>query len=463
MRSNEQLSLQANIFVYNASPAYSRPVLKVLKERLEETPRRMVVVAGPRQIGKSTLVKQALNGRSATFISADQPISAYVDPFALGFEGAATTTVSTLATNGMGRSRQGGVLPDAQWLIEQWQAARDVARRLPEGQHHVLAIDEIQIIPRWSDLVKGLWDSDRTEGLALQVVLLDSSPWLIQKGRTESLAGRYEPIYLSHWSYPEMRDAFGVTLDQYLYFGGYPEPASLLNNEERWHCYVRDTLVLSNIDQDILLMTRVEKPAVLKRLFELGCGFYSGQILALQKMMQVIQDAGNTATLSHYLNLLSKASLLTGLQKFAGQEVRRRASPPKFNAYNTALISSQARSTFGATRLDPERWGHLVESAVGAHLLNELPINCTLHYWREGPHEVDFVLGAGRRLVAIEVKSTASFTKPKGLEVFKEKFKQRYDIRTLLIGPELETVINGNQASASLEDFLCRPIEDWLS
>ena len=416
--------------------SFDRNQSHTLRQRLDESPTFMIVIAGPRQIGKSTLVRRVLAGRPATFVAVDQPLPELIDPLADW----STDTVSAQTIP--------GAQPTTEWLVRQWTQARAKTRALPDGERYVLAIDEIQKIPRWSEVVKGLWDADRAEALAMHVVLLGSSPWLMQKGLTESLAGRYEPIRMTHWSYPEMQEAFDFSLEEYLYFGGYPGSATLIREERRWREYVRGALIHPIIEQDILKMTRVDKPALLKTLFELGCA-YSGQIISYTKLQGQLQDAGNTVTLAHYLDLLSQAGLLTGLPKYAGQKHRQRASSPKLNALNTALISALAGYTFADARNDRSYWGRLVESAVGAHLFNTAVDDCQVQYWRESPDEVDFVLTNGRKLVAIEVKSGTNFAAPKGLKVFTEKFKKA---RQLIVG----------EGGVPLAEFLSRPAEDWL-
>jgi predicted AAA+ superfamily ATPase len=415
---------------------FERSQINILRQRLAESPRFMIVVAGPRQVGKTTLVRQALAAHSSTFVAADQALPDAVDPF--GQQGSAFLT-QPLA----------GSSPNAEWLVGQWTQARARTRARPDETCHVLAIDEIQKIPRWSEVVKGLWDADRAENLPLHVILLGSSPWLMQKGLTESLAGRYEPIRMAHWSYCEMQEAFDFSLDEYIYFGGYPGCASLVREEKRWRQYVRSALIHPNIEKDILQMTRVDKPALLKTLFELGCGAYSGQIISYTKLQGQLQDAGNTVTLAHYLELLSQAGLLTGLSKYAGQKHRQRASSPKLNAHNTALISALSGYSFAEAGNDRTYWGRLVESTVGAHLINTRSDDCEVQYWRESPAEVDFVLTNGRKLVAIEVKSGASYAAPKGLAVFAGKFAA---CRQLIVG----------EGGLPLNEFLSRPAEDWL-
>lgn len=418
--------------------SFERSQISILRHRLGELPRFMIVVAGPRQVGKTTLVRQALTEYRdrSDFVAVDQPLPETVDPF--GNQG-----------NSLWTQALPGSPPSAEWLVRQWTQARAKSRMLPEGERYVLAIDEVQKIPRWSEVVKGLWDADRAENVPLHVILLGSSPWLTQKGLTESLAGRYEPIRMAHWSYEEMQAAFDFSLDEYIYFGGYPGSASLIKEETRWRHYVRNALIQPNIEKDILQMTRVDKPALLKALFELGCGAYSGQIIAYDKLRGQLADAGNTTTLAHYLELLSMAGLLSGLSKFAMQAFRKRASSPKLNAHNTALISALAGYSFSEATADRSYWGRMVESTVGAHLINTASEDCEIQYWRESPREVDFVLTNGRKILAIEVKSGAKYAAPKGLDVFAGKFK---DARSLIVG----------EGGVPLAEFLSHPAEHWL-
>jgi len=415
---------------------FERNQIHLLRQRINEQPQFMIVVAGPRQIGKSTMVRQVLQDQSATFVATDQPIPINADPF------------SEIVSSPSARALP-GAKPTVEWIVQQWIEARAKAKALPQGKCHILALDEIQKIPRWSEVVKGLWDADRAEQIPLHIILLGSSPWLMQKGLTESLAGRYETIHMAHWSYIEMQEAFDFSLDEYIYFGGYPGSANLIRDESRWRQYVRDSLIRPNIEHDILQMTRVDKPALLKNLFELGCGSYSGQIISYTKLLGQLQDAGNTVTSAHYLNLLSQAGLLTGLKKYAGQEHRQRASPPKMNAHNTALISALGGYSFSEAKSDKSYWGRLVESAVGTHLINNKSEECEVFYWRESPYEVDFVVTMGQKNLAIEVKSGATFAKPKGLDVFAQKFN---NVTQLTVG----------ESGVALHEFLARSVESWL-
>lgn len=415
---------------------FERSQIHILRERLSESPRFLIVVTGPRQIGKSTMVYQALNQYPSSFVSTDNPIPPKVDPF-------------TQTTHASSAQTLPGTKPTAEWLILQWTQARAQAKRLPKKVHYILAIDEIQKIPQWSEIVKGLWDTDRAEQTPLHVILLGSSPWLMQKGLTESLAGRYESIPMTHWSYYEMQEAFNFTLEEFIYFGGYPGSASFIRDESRWRHYIQDSLIRPNIDKDILQMTRVDKPALLKQLFELGCSHYSGQIISFTKLLGQLQDAGNTVTLTHYLDLLSQAGLLTGLPKYTGTKLRQRASTPKMNTHNTALTSALGGYTFQEAQSDRSYWGRLVESAIGTHLINNKPPGYDVFYWRESPDEVDFIVTKGDKLLAIEVKSGLTPAYHRGLEAFTKKYKKT---TSLIIG----------EGSVSIQKFLLAPIESWL-
>jgi predicted AAA+ superfamily ATPase len=377
---------------------YLRPMYHTLVKRIGEPRRFIQVLAGPRQTGKTTIVRQVTEANQIPlhYASADEP-----------------------------------TLQSRAWIEQQWETGRLLATETKGKGEALLVLDEIQKVTGWSEVVKRLWDSDTRNNLSIKVVLLGSAPLLIQRGLTESLAGRFEIIPVPHWSYSEMREAFGWDLDHFIYFGGYPGAADLIADRQRWSRYIIDSLIETTLSRDILLLTRVDKPALLRRLFQLGCSF-SGQILSYQKMIGQLQDAGNTTTLAHYLELLTGAGMLTGLQKYAANEVRERASSPKLQVLNTALLSAPSRLSFEEARKDREYWGRLTESAVGAHLINSAAgMGVELFYWRERSREVDFVLRSGKTVVAIEVKSGARKEGLPGMDAFDKTFQPQ---RKLLAG-----------------------------
>jgi len=385
---------------------------KLIKRILE--PRRFIqVLYGPRQVGKTTAIKQILEEINfpSHYASADQP-----------------------------------TVRDEVWLEEQWEIARSQAH---DNKAAVLVLDEIQKFPHWSEVVKRLWDEDTFRNIPLQVVLLGSSQLLVQKGLTESLAGRFELIRAGHWSFSECQEYFGWDVDTFIFYGGYPGAAPLIQDPERWMRYIQDSLIETTISRDILLMTRVDKPALLRRLFYLGCE-YSGQVLSYQKMLGQLKEAGNTTTLAHYLELLGSAGFVTGLSKFSGQAVRRRASSPKLQVFDTSLITAQSQLSFDEARNDSNYWGRLVESAVGAHLLNiAMNRNIELFYWREGDKEVDFVIRSGKKLLAIEVKSGRAKGALSGMSAFSKAYAPQHK---LLIGKD----------GISIEKFLKSDLSEWL-
>ncbi|HEY7906924.1 MAG TPA: ATP-binding protein [Wenzhouxiangella sp.] len=395
---------------------FERDLGKVLLDRLQGSRRWIQLVTGARQVGKTTLIQQVLHQ-----LETDQPWPVHY------------ISADAQATQG------------ETWLRTQWENARLSANQAGSA---VLAIDEIQKIPQWSEWVKRLWDEDTMADRNLKVVLLGSAPLLLQDGLTESLAGRFERLHLPHWSFPEMAQAFGYTLDDYIFFGGYPGASALKSEPDRWRAYVLESLVETTVTRDILLMTRIHKPALMRQLFDLGC-HYSGQILSYTKMLGQLQEAGNTTTLAHYLELLSAAGMLAGIQKYAGTAQRQRASSPKFQVFNTGLMSAVSGQTPQTAQADRSFYGRLVESAVGAHLINAMACGqCDVFYWRQGDQEVDFVVCSNKRVLGIEVKTTANDS-ISGMRAFEQA---HHPDKLLLVGP----------SGVALDKFLSVPVSSWL-
>ncbi len=375
---------------------HQRPEYQFFEKRINEPRRFIQVIMGPRQVGKTTM---------------------------------ATQLIKKIKFPNYFTSADGVVNSNTIWIEQQWEIAR-VKAGDNSDKEFLFVIDEIQKIDNWSETIKRLWDRDSREKNPIKVILMGSSRLLLQQGLSESLAGRFEVTYLGHWSFTEMNKAFGWDVNQFVWFGGYPGSAALIDDEDRWKKYVHDSLIETSISKDILMLTRVDKPALMRRLFELGC-LYSGQILSYTKIMGQLLDAGNTTTLSHYLELLDTAGLLAGIEKHSDVQIRQRASSPKFQVHNTALISAQRNESFEEIVKQPEQWERMVESAIGAHLMNHsLTDGFQLFYWRHRNDEIDFVLKKRNKVIGLEIQSGAKH-KVSGMEAFKKQFKPD---KVLLVG-----------------------------
>lgn len=390
---------------------YQRKYYQIIKERINEERSAIQVIAGPRQVGKTTVVGQVLDDIEIPFLS---------------------ETADSVNPN------------NPEWISSIWANARSImqVRRYNE---FLIVIDEIQKLNNWSEFVKKEWDSDTRDKINIKVILLGSSRLLIKKGLTESLAGRYELIRMGHWSFDEMRDAFGFDINQYIYYGGYPQGAKYIQNEKRWRDYIKDSIIDPVVSKDIIMTTTIYKPALLKQLFELSCD-YSGEILSLTKMLGQLNDAGNVTTLSNYIDLLSDCQAVTKLYKYANDNARKFNSIPKYQVFNTALMSANTGRGFEKEFTDSKRWGRWVESAVGAYLVgNAEEYGYKVYYWREDNYEVDFVLEKKGVLIAIEVKSGRRTTN-EGIAIFSKKFS-----------PKMAFVVGSG--ALSIEEFLTLDLE----
>ncbi len=389
---------------------YKRKQYDVVMERIKESRLHIQVLMGPRQVGKSTLMDQVLQ-------DVNMPYYLY---------------------------NADGVNPnESDWISRIWQAVRN-AMLLSQTKEALLVIDEIQKIENWSEIVKREWDLDTRNKLNLKVVLLGSSRLMLRKGLTESLAGRFEIIRMGHWSYKEMHEAFGTTIDEWIYYGGYPGAQRYTTNFTRWRNYIKDSLVAPSIEKDVIMTANIYKPALMKQLFELGCS-YSSELLSLTKILGQLQDAGNVTTLATYLSILDECNLLVGLYKYANDEARKRQSIPKLQVYNNALLTAYRGNGYEKDRIDPQVWGRWVESAIGAYLLDvAIENDCNLYYWRDKNDEVDYILERRGVVLAIEVKSGR-----RGMNSGLPKFNERYK-------PYNSIVVGTN--GISLEDFLSSDI-----
>lgn len=364
---------------------YELSMVQDVLHSLQREKNLIQIITGPRQVGKSTAAFQISEKWTGTvrYASADTAVP-----------------------------------PGPEWIRHQWQLARLAAEKNP-----LLVIDEVQKAAGWSEEVKSLWDEDRRIGKDIRVLLLGSSALLMQKGISESLTGRFFLHRLGHWQFPEMSQAFGVRLEEWIYFGGYPGTVPFFEREHEWKAYVRDSLIETVLSRDVLQMQSIAKPALLRHLFMLATA-YPAQILSYNKMLGQLTDAGNTTTLAHYVQLLHSTFLLSGLELFKSGRKPKRGSSPKLVLWNNALANAVSGKGFETAKNDSEEWGRLVDNAVGATLLNQLQgTPYELYYWRQKGEEVDYILHAASTTWAIEVKSSR-IKNPHGMRRFLELYPQ---------------------------------------
>ena len=379
---------------------YKRAQLSVLESRMAESRRTIHVVMGPRQVGKSTMIDQFVEHTSVPY--------------------------SLFSADGVGKT-------NTDWISEKWYEVRTKMMLYGENEH-ILIIDEIQKIAGWSETVKKEWDQDTRDKRNLKVILLGSSRLLIQKGLEESLEGRYETLMMGYWEWEEMREAFGFTMEQFIYFGGFPGLAPYINDEDRWRRMMEDSIISPILNRDILDIEEIRNPSLLRQVFEIG-SMYSSQEISLNKMQGVV-NSGTVPTISSYLRILDETMLVKPLYKYDNSTIKTRNSVPKMQAYNNAFRNSYCQHTFEEAVMNKVEWGRQVESAVGAYLAGRSVIDgFQLLFWRdEKKNECDYVLKKGESLIAIEVKSGHA-DNIEGYLAFKNRFGRNI-VNSFIVGPE---------------------------
>ncbi|MCY4158855.1 MAG: ATP-binding protein [Bacteroidetes bacterium] len=433
-------------------------VSRLFKELSRKEHTSIIAINGPRQVGKTTIalqVRQKLikSKIPCWYIPMDDFNSDESDWFRIRSDDGNLRVGGNFDDSfDTGTIMAAGASPDEQILVEIWKAARRESMKSERGL--VLMIDEIQIIPRWSNIVKGLWDTDRREEYPLQIVILGSAPWQLMIGRNESLAGRFDSYRITHWSLPEMTQAFGLTIEQFMFFGGYPEPFRREPKGitlRRWRNYILNSIMPPVIERDIMGLKRINNPALMHQLIDFASR-YSGQIISYNKLLSKLQDKGNATTLADYLKLLSDAGLIVALDQYSKSPYRSRNSSPKLNVLNTALMTATSGYSFHEAQADRSFWGRIVESAVGAHLQNTKDTATHIHYWRRdsGKYEVDFVISRGPHLLGVEVKSGNTQAR-RGLDEFKARSK---NARIMEVGPSANAI--------PFNEFFSLTADEWI-
>lgn len=394
--------------------SFLRPMTRELLKRLGEGAALPQIVIGPRQIGKTTAIGQtvgSLSGKGFAAVLADADAMA---------------------------------APPEKWVVEHWRKAHALAGT---GKPTILAFDELQKVPGWSEIVKREFDvSQRSNaGPRPRIVISGSSALLVSKGMRESMAGRFELIRFPHWGLAEERAAFAVDIETHVALGGYPRRREFLPDTGRFLDYVRDSIIESVLSKDLLLLNPVDKPVLLRRLFEFAC-HHPAEVVSLQKMLGQLTDKGNVTTIAHYLDLLAAAFLVTPIQKYSPEILRIRSSSPKLIVMAQALLAAVQDKKPDALARDREQYGRWVENAVGAHLLRS---GLEVFYWRDRDREIDFVARKGRAVMAVEVSVSPKKHTPDSLKRLARKIGIA---RSVVVGPQ----------GVALESFLLRDPVEWL-
>ena len=420
---------------------FERPHVRRIVERVSRVSHgRIVAITGPRQVGKTTIALQVRQRLLASKIPC----------WYMPMDGIDSSESDWYVIRETGSNLRTGSAANEQVLVEIWKRARRASLDSERGL--VLFLDEIQVIPRWSNIVKGLWDTDRRKGYPLRVVILGSAAWRMLIGRNESLVGRFDSVRVTHWTFSEMAQVFGLTADEFMFFGGYPGSLSDGSGGTRledWRDHIVHSVMAPIIDRDIMGLSRIRKPSLMRQLIDLVPN-YSGQVISYSKLLGQLHDAGNTTTIADYLNLLSDAGLVITLFRYTSAPHLGRASSPKFNVLNTALMTVPSGYSLHGAQVERSFWGRVVESAVGAHLYNTRGTVTRIHFWRDksGKHEVDFVISRGPHLVGVEVKS-GNVRSRRGLDAFKDRFPKA---KTMIVGP----------GGIPLDIFFSRTTDEWI-
>lgn len=396
---------------------YQRCLARLEARLREPAPGLIQLLAGPRQVGKTTLLMELRErlGQAALYAAADGPEAALP-----GF----------------------------------WERLWAEAARVSRAGRAVLLLDEIQHLPDWASRLKGEWDRVRRQGLPVHVIATGSSALHLGRGSRESLAGRFERLTLSHWSARALAETFHIPLEEatqaVVATGSYPGTFRLRNDSPRWTAYLRDAIVEPAIGRDILALALVRKPALLRQVFAF-CASSPAEIVSLQKIQGQLQDAGALETVAHYLHLLKEAFLVAPLEKHTTRPGRRRAAPPKLVTLNNALLAAADLRGVPDPSTEPARFGAWVENACLAFAWNR---GQRVTYWREEPLEVDAVLEGSWGRWAIEITTGAvSLGELRGLAEFTRRHP-RYRPLLLCDQAEIETAQRTGLETVPWTEFL---------
>jgi predicted AAA+ superfamily ATPase len=338
---------------------FIRQIVPTLQQRLQQFP--IVVLTGPRQSGKTTLLREHFkNYDYINLESPDQLQLLKVDP-----------------RNILSKNRTSGLIID-------------------EAQKYPEAFSYIQVIS----------DEQKQKG---QFILSGSQNFLLSQQITQSLAGRagiLELLPLSYAEYQTHKHFPHLSLWEWLYQGSYPRPYQDNIPTKTW----MDNYVRTYLERDVRDLLNVRDLSVFQRFLRLCAGRH-GQLLTLSQL--AIDTGVSHTTISHWLSILEASYIIFRLQPYYKNFSKRQIKSSKLYFYDAGLV---------CYLLGIDSAEHLsIHSSRGAifegYILSEIQkffanqgLSQTLYFWRDNHGlEIDCLIEYQGKLLAIEIKSTSSF------------------------------------------------------
>ncbi len=420
-----------------------RPLARLLPGRLKrDEPRRFQLILGPRRVGKTTSMYQAVkrlltegvDSKRLWWLRLDHPL---LMDFALG------GLVDYVVRNS----------------------------RADETRPAFLFLDELTYAPKWDLWLKTFYD----EGWPLKIVGTSSSTAALKDRMLESGVGRWEEQYLAPYLFPEYLDLVGqkvpipleetlsktveacitdcVDVDsladprrRFLITGGFPElliarqdmedEASALLQSQR---ILRNDAIERAVYKDIPQAFGVDNPMLLERLLYTLAGQFTGVL----SPAGICQNLGGLSqpTFDRYLSYLERAFLVFTLSNYSGSEASIQKRGRKLYFVDAAIRNAALQRGLGPLS-DPAEMGLLLENMVAGHLraLSEVG-QVRLYHWRDRNDEVDLVYDHPEEPLAFEIGMSAGHHR-RGIKAFEARFP-RFEGRCYLISPEIPASLPG--------------------
>jgi predicted AAA+ superfamily ATPase len=391
---------------------------------------RAVMLSGARQVGKTTLLLQAVDELIARGVAPSRILYATFDhPF--------------LKLSGIDR------------VLRAWR--EHVPEPEGDGVEYIL-LDEVQVAPEWATWIKHQVDFRRTRRIAVT-----GSAMPISSASQESGVGRWHTIKLPTLSFSEylrIRDVAIPPMPQpgslanlfswpsaefvaastaaaplaghfheYLLRGGFPQTARVENITAAQRL-LREDIVEKVLKRDMTALFGVRRIIELEKLFVYLC-MHDGGLLDMTALCTQLEL--NKATVGNFLELLEACNLIYKLPPYGYGKERLRARYKVYLA-DAAIAGSVLLRGVGLLN-DPIRLGQTVECAFFKHVFTHYyAASMNFCYWRvKDGREVDIVAEVGDKLIPFEVKYTQSPIEPHDLAGLRDLWKAKQVSRSYLI------------------------------